>query len=310
MKILVTGATGLIGQRLCRDLLSEGHQIRILSRSPQRVKIAAGIEAIAWDPLVGPPPDEAWTGVEAVIHLAGEPVAASRWTEAQKRSIRDSRVTGTRNLVGGMKKAAVLPQVLISASAIGFYGNRGEELLDEKSAPGNGFLSQICVDWENEASRARELGARVSQVRIGVVLSQDGGALEKMLLPFKLGLGGRLGSGRQWFPWIHLDDIVGLIKHSLMTSSVTGPINGAAPGIVRNEEFTKVLAESLNRPVFFPVPELALKILMGEMAEVVLASQRVTPKVALESGYQFRYPQLKPALQGILAAQKAAAEQQ
>lgn len=260
----------------------------------------AGAGAFRWEPEAESPPPEVWEGVEAVIHLAGEPVAASRWTEEQKRRIRDSRVKGSRNLVAGMRAAQRPPKVLVSASAIGFYGDRGDEILNEHSDPGSGFLSEVCLDWEAEAARARELGVRVALVRTGVALSSSGGALEKMLLPFKLGLGGRLGGGRQWFPWIHIEDIAEIFLHALMSPAVDGPINGVAPGIVTNEEFTRELAAVLNRPVFFPVPALALRVLLGEMAEVVTASQRVVPQVALDTGYQFKYPNLRPALESLL----------
>jgi uncharacterized protein (TIGR01777 family) len=242
---------------------------------------------------------EAWEGVETVIHLAGEPVA-TRWTEEQKRRIRDSRVKGSQNLVAGMRAAPRPPKVFVSASAVGFYGDRGDEVLNESSESGAGFLSEVCLDWEAESARARELGARVALVRVGVVLSPSGGALEKMLLPFKLGLGGRVGDGRQWFPWIHIEDIVGIFLHALSSPAVDGSINGVAPGIVTNVEFTRELAAALNRPVFFPVPKLALRVLMGEMSEVVTASQRIVPQVALDTGYQFKHPNLRPALESIL----------
>ena len=192
------------------------------------------------------------------------------------------------------------PKVLISSSAVGFYGDRGDEVLAEMAAPGEGFLADVSCDWESEAVRARNLGLRVALMRVGVVLSSAGGALEKMLALFKLGLGGRLGDGRQWFPWIHLDDIVGILRHALVTPTINGPINGVAPGIVTNEGFTKELAAALHRPVFFPVPEFALRIAMGEMAEMALASLRVVPQVAEETGYRFRYPQLREALAEIL----------
>lgn len=301
MNVLVTGATGLIGKTFCQLLAREGHQLVILSRQPEKAQVAPNAKAWRWQAEIEVPPNEVWAGIDAVIHLAGEPVAGGRWTEAQKRRIRDSRVLGTRNLVEGMKRAAIKPQVLVSASAVGFYGDRADEQLDESSAAGQGFLSEVCVDWEREAERAAESSVRVALVRIGVVLSQQGGALEKMLPPFKLGLGGRLGSGRQWFPWIHLDDIVGILRHALLTPAVRGPINGVAPGIVTNAEFTKELANVLQRTVFLPVPELALQIMMGEMAAVVLASQRVQPREARVTGYQFIYPQLRLALAALLA---------
>src|SRR5262247_558205 len=207
MKILITGATGLIGRRVCRSLINEGHQVVVLSRRPPAATDLAGVIAFRWEPVAEPPPAEVWVDVEAVIHLAGEPVAAARWTDEQKRRIRDSRVKGSRNLVAGMRATRRPPKVLVSASAVGFYGDRGDEILNESSDPGAGFLSDVCLDWEAEAARARELGVRVAFVRTGVVLSSSGGVLEKMLPIFKLGLGGRLGGGRHWFPWIHIDDI-------------------------------------------------------------------------------------------------------
>jgi uncharacterized protein (TIGR01777 family) len=265
----------------------------------------AGVISFRWEPVAEPPPAEVWEDVEAVIHLAGEPVAAARWTDEQKRRIRDSRVKGSRNLVAGMRSTPRPPKVFVSASAVGFYGDRGDEILNESSAPGPGFLGEVCLDWETEAAHARELGVRPAFVRTGVALSPSGGALEKMLLPFKLGLGGRLGDGRQWFPWIHIEDVVGIFLHALTSPAVDGPINGVAPGIVTNEEFTRELAAVLNRPAFFPVPQFALRALMGEMAEVVTASQRVVPQVALDTGYRFKYPNLRPALESLLKTRNA-----
>jgi hypothetical protein len=300
MRILITGATGQIGRAVCQLLVNEDNQVVVLSRRQPTAIGLAGVSAFRWEPEAESPPPQAWEGVEAVIHLAGEPVAAARWTDEQKRRIRDSRVKGAQNLVAGMRVAPSRPKILISASAVGYYGDRGDEILNESSDSGAGFLCDVCQDWEVEAARARELGVRVALVRTGVALDPSGGALEKMLTPFKLGLGGRLGSGRQWFPWIHIDDIAGIFRHALMTSAIEGPINGVAPGIVTNEEFTRELAAALNRPVFFPVPEFALRFLMGEMAEVVLSSERVVPQVALDTGYQFKFPNLRPALESLL----------
>ncbi len=298
MKILMTGATGFIGQTLCKVLAAEGHEFHVLSRRPESVRLPSA-KAFRWNPEAETPPAEAWEGVEAVIHLAGEPVAAKRWTEEQKRRIRDSRVLGTRNLVKGMQQATTPPKVLVSSSAVGFYGNRGDEKVDERSAPGTGFFPDICTAWEHEAEQARAFGTRVVLVRIGVVLG-DGGMLEKILLPFKMGVGGRLGSGDQWFPWIHIDDIVGILRHSLYCEQLNGPINGVAPNSATNAEFTEALGKALHRPTIFPVPEFALRIAMGEMANAALDSQRVLATVALESGYQFRYPQLQSALNALL----------
>jgi uncharacterized protein (TIGR01777 family) len=207
----------------------------------------------------------------------------------------------TRHLVDAISKVTNRPKILITASASNFYGiNRGDEQLTEHSKPGTGFLPDVCQEWENEAIRARDFGLRVVQVRTGVVLSVDGGALKEMLLPFKLGIGGRLGTGHQWFPWIHIDDIVGIYRHTLMTSSINGPIIGVAPGIVNNEEFTRVLAHAVHRWVFFPVPNLALRILLGEMADLLLGSLNLHPQAALDSGYRFRYDRLGPALEDLL----------
>jgi hypothetical protein len=300
MKILVTGATGLIGKRLSRRLISEGHKIVILSRRPENVPVSSQTEVFGWNAEKSAPPAEALAGIDAVVHLAGEPVAAARWTEEQKRKIRNSRVLGTKNLVEGLRKTATRPGVMVSGSAVGIYGSRGDETLPESAVPGTGFLVDICREWEAEADEAQALGIRVAQVRIGVVLSSEGGALEKMLLPFKLGIGGRLSSGRQWFPWIHIDDIVGILHFALSNQRLKGPVNGVAPGIVTNAEFTKQLASELNRPVFLPVPEFALRIMMGEMANVVLASQRVIPEVAMQAGYRFAFPDLREALHDLL----------
>jgi uncharacterized protein (TIGR01777 family) len=300
MKILITGATGLIGRAICQSLINEGEQVVVLSRRPASTISLSGASVFQWAPETELPPPQSLQDVEAVIHLAGESVAAGRWTEERKRRIRDSRLKGTRNLVAGMGEARNPPKILISGSAVGFYGDRGGEILTERSKPGSGFLPEVCVDWEAEADRAKAFGARVALVRTGVVLSPTGGALEKMLPPFKLGLGGRLGSGQQWFPWIHLVDIEGIFLHALRTTAVIGPINGSSPGIVTNEEFTQALASVLNRPTFLAVPEFALRLLMGEMGGVVLESQRVVPRVALDTGYQFKRPHLKPALESLL----------
>lgn len=299
MRVLITGATGLIGRSLCASLSDEGNTVIGLSRSPETARDVAATELQKWDPQSGQFPARALSGVDAIVHLAGEPVVAQRWTEDQKKRIRESRVLTTRALVDALRSSDVKPSVFVCGSAVGFYGNRGDELLDETAGPGKDFLSDVCQEWETEAARASELGVRVVQVRTGVVLSTDGGALPKMLAPFKLGLGGKLGSGKQWFPWIHISDIVGIFRHALHTSSLEGPVNGVAPEAATNAEFTRRLAHALHRPAFLPVPELALRVLMGEMADALFASQRVVPKAALDSKYEFHFPLLSPALESL-----------
>jgi uncharacterized protein (TIGR01777 family) len=300
MKIVVTGATGLIGRSLCRLLAKDGHTIVALSRKPEDARGLAAATAYKWDPIAGPPPLRAFQDAESVIHLAGEPIAARRWTREQKRRIRDSRVIGTRNLIEGLRQAQPRPLSLISSSAIGFYGNRGDEAVDESSSAGTGFLADVCLEWETEAERAIGLPMRVVRVRTGVVLGTDGGALKKMLPAFKLGVGGPLGAGNQWFSWIHIADMVGILRHALITSSLSGAINATAPEPVTNAEFTRELARVLHRPAFLKAPEFVLRLALGEMAEMLLAGQRVIPKVAQHSGYKFQFQTLRIALEALL----------
>ncbi len=301
MRIGVTGATGLIGRVLCGALGDEGHEVIGFSRSPERAKGVAVAEVRGWDVLAGPPAKDLVSDLDAVVHLAGEPIAAGRWTDEQKKRIRDSRIVSTRHLVDGFRSLGERPAAFICSSAVGFYGDRGDEVLDESAAAGRGFMSEVCEQWEAEAEGAAELGIRVVQVRTGVVLSPEGGALKKMLTPFKLGVAGRLGSGRQWFPWIHIEDIVGIFREAIFSADLVGPVNGTAPNPVTNSEFTRQLAGALSRPAFFPVPAIGLKVLMGEMSEVLLGSQRVIPRVMTERGYEFRFPALGPALNDLLA---------
>ena len=291
MRITVTGGTGFVGSAVVRRLRAAGHETTVLTRNPG---VRAGMRA--WDPLAGPPEDLA--APEAVVHLAGEPVA-QRWTAEAKRRIRDSRVLGTRHLVEALARLPEKPRVLVAASATGFYGGRGEEVLTEESAPGTGFLPEICVEWEREARRAEELGVRAVLLRTGIVLGAGGGALAKMLPPFRLGVGGRLGSGRQWMSWIHLEDVAGLAEWALR-GEARGAVNTTAPEPVRNAEFTRTLAAALRRPALFPVPESGLKLIFGEMAQVLLESQRVEPRAALAGGDGFRLPALAGALQGLV----------
>jgi uncharacterized protein len=292
MRITLTGATGFIGARLCDSLRHAGHELSLLTRNPRG---RAGYAA--WDPLAGPPAELA--APEAVVHLAGEPVA-QRWSPEVKRRIRDSRVLGTRHLVQALGALPVKPRVLVAASAIGYYGDRGDEVLTEDSTPGAGFLPETCVEWEREAQAAEALGIRVVRLRIGIVLGAGGGALAQMLPPFRICAGGRLGDGRQWMSWIHLADAAGLIQWAIGNDAVAGPLNLAAPAPARNAEFTAVLARVLKRPAIFAVPTLGLKLLFGEMARVLLESQRAEPRSALAAGYSFRFPELEPALRDLL----------
>lgn len=298
MRVLVTGATGLIGRRLLPRL----EKPRILARDPARARRSLGeVEAIAWDGEGGAPPVAALDGIDAVVHLAGEPVAV-RWTDAKRKSIRDSRILGTRGIVEAIaaRPAGSRPRVLVSSSAVGIYGDRGDETLDENSPAGQGFLAEVCRDWEVEALEARELGVRVVLLRTGIVLDPAGGALGKMLTPFKLCLGGRLGPGTQWMPWIHVDDEVGLILHALENEKVEGPLDATAPNPATNRDFTKALAKAVGRPAIFPVPGFVLRILVGEMASMLLGSQRVLPRQAEKTGYRFAHPELGEALASLL----------
>ena len=297
MKITISGASGFIGRRLLKTLGSEGHTLQVLSRHAG-TNMPPNVKVWAWDPAKGEPPAEALRDADAVVHLAGEPVA-QRWNDETKRKIRDSRVLGTRNMVQAFGKLNKPPATLICASAIGYYGARGDEVLSEDAPAGTGFLSDVCREWESEALKAESLGVRVVRPRIGIVLDARGGALLKMLPPFRMGVGGKIGSGQQWMSWIHLDDLVGLFRLALETR-ISGALNGVAPAPVSNQDFTKALAAAVHRPAIFPVPGIALKILFGEMSEVLLASQRVVPRAAEAAGYRFQYPQLGPALGDLL----------
>lgn len=306
MRALVTGATGFIGRRLL-ELLDRPV---VLSRDANRARQALSkyqVEAYSWDPMAGPPPAQAFDGVEAVFHLAGESVASGRWTARRKRRIRESREVGTRHLVDGLRQLRQRPQTLVSASAVGYYGSRGDDVLDESAPPGNDFLAYVCVAWEREAQRAAEFGMRVVCMRTGIVLGPRGGALAKMLTPFKLGVGGRLGNGRQWMPWIHVDDLTALYVHCAKQPPLSGPVNGAAPNPVTNREFTKALAAAVHRPAVLPAPYFALRVVLGEFAKVLFDSQRAVPQAALASGFEFRYPELGPALEAIISEQTPAA---
>jgi len=297
VKIAITGASGMIGRRLVRNLLAAGHAITVFSRKAPKVP-TAGISIFAWDPVAGPVPLEALRGADAVVHLAGEPVA-QRWTAEAKRRIRDSRVVGTRHLVESLAKLNEPPSILVGASAVGYYGSRGDELLREDAPAGSGYLPDVCEAWEHQTVAAETLGIRVARIRIGIVLDRGGGALQQMLPPFRMGVGGRLGDGRQWMSWIHLEDLASMLQYAV-ENPVRGVWNGVAPLPVTNGDFTRVLAEALHRPAIFPVPRFALKVFFGEMSEVLLASQRVVPAAAIAAGFPYRFPNLGGALRDVL----------
>ncbi len=305
LRVTITGATGLIGRGLVEALRKRGAEVTVLSRDPSRARVrlatdgAPSVQAFAWDLLNEPAPVEALSGRDAVVHLAGENVA-QRWTDKAKQAIRDSRVTGTRNLLAGLREAGPRPRTLIAGSAIGYYGARGEEPLDEEAPPGNDFLARVCIEWETEAQKAAALEMRVVSVRTGVVLDGRDGALAKMLPPFRLGLGGPVAGGGQYMSWIHRDDEIGMIVAALEDERWSGPINATAPEPVTNRDFSHALGRTLHRPALLPVPGAALGLLYGEMAQVVTTGARVVPAKGLVLGYEFRHPQLDEALESAL----------
>ena len=300
MKIVVTGGTGLIGSHLLSALrnAASDYEPVVLTRDPRRV--AEGVAAFAWQPAREPPPRAALDGAAAVIHLAGEPIAAGRWTAARRARIEESRWTSTANLVRGLASARPRPPVLLAGSAVGFYGDRGDQLLDENAAAGTGYLAEVSKRWEREAASAEKLDLRVVHLRTGVVLAREGGALPRMAAPFRLGAGGRLGHGKQWMPWIHVDDAVGLILHAVADGRLRGPLNVVAPGAATNAELTRELGRVLHRPAFMVVPALALKLLFGGMSATLLGSQRVLPQAAAAAGYRFSFESLDAALADLL----------
>lgn len=296
MDVVVSGATGLVGSALSKELEDKGHKVIVLSRSKP-----SSDDTIRWDPSRGQIDASRLEGIDAVVHLAGENIVG-RWTPEKKRRIRDSRVQGTRLLAETVAGLSEKPRAMVCASAIGYYGDRGNELLREESEPGGAFLSEVVKEWEAAAAPAREAGVRVANLRFGVVLSAEGGALGTTLPIFKLGLGGKVGSGRQWWSWVALDDVAGAIIHALENESVEGPVNVVAPNPMTNAEYTKVLGDVLNRPTLFPLPAPAARAMLGEVAdELLLASARVEPAKLKETGYEFRYPELEDALRHLLA---------
>lgn len=303
MRVIVAGGTGFIGRALCRDLLLAGHEVAVLTRDASRAmgRVPQGAGVAQWSPEQPEGLPQVLSDADAVVNLSGESIAAGRWTPAFKQRLIDSRVNSTRTLVQAIRLANPRPKVLVNASAVGIYGDRGEEELTEASPPGAGFPAELAVRWEQAAEEARETGVRVVKLRIGIVLGEGGGALEKMLLPFRFFVGGPFGSGRQWFPWVHLDDVTGLTLHALQDERVDGALNVVAPGIVRLGEFCKSLGKVLKRPSWLPVPGFALRLVAGELGETMLWSQKVVPQIALQTGYTFRYPEVEEALRAVLA---------
>lgn len=288
MRVLVTGGTGLVGRPACDALRAAGHDVTVVSREPGRVPA----RAIGWDALRAAMPE-----TDAIVNLAGESLAGGRWTAARKAEIRRSRIEGTRALVQAIAAAEARPAVLVTASAVGYYGDRGDAPLDEAAAPGGGFLARLCVEWEAEARRAEELGLRVARLRFGMVLAPDGGAVAAMLLPFRAGLGGPLGGGKQWVSWVHRDDVVSLIVEALASDAYAGAVNVTAPNPVTNRDFVRALGRAVHRPAFLPAPGFALRLLLGETADMLLTGQRVLPAVAQRAGHAWRQPELPAALE-------------
>ena len=297
MKILVSGSHGLVGKALTQSLTTDGHEVLGLVRRAR----AFGAPEIEWHPTDGQIDAQHLEGFDVVVHLAGESIASGRWTDSKKRAIRESRVKGTTLLSEALAQLSRPPSVFICASAIGYYGNRGDELLTEQSAPGEDFLSSVCVEWENATKPATEKGIRTINARFGVILDPDGGALAQMLTPFRMGIGGRVGSGKQWMSWIALGDVVNGLKFLISDKSVHGPVNFVAPNPVTNAEFTKTLGRVLSRPTLFPVPAFGARLAFGELADaLLLSSQRVEPGVLNDNGFLFSWPALEPALRHLL----------
>lgn len=301
MKIVVAGGTGFIGRSLCNSLVQEGHQVTVLSRSPKEASylLNPSVTAIGWDGRTHGPWERALEGADAVINLAGEPIADARWTEERKQILRDSRIGTTRLLVQSIWRLPNRPSTLINASGIGYYGPRDSTPANEETPAGLGFLADLCVAWEREAVQAEAFGLRVVRLRSGMVLGEDGGALPRMLTPFRFFLGGPISPGNQWVSWIHRHDLIGLIHWALINPKVSGPVNGTAPEAVTMREFCRTLGHVMGRPSWFPVPEFALRLALGELASLMTTGQRVEPSAALRGGFVFRYPNLEQALQAI-----------
>lgn len=293
MKVLITGASGLIGQALQKSFAERGYELLLASRKDPQDE-----QHIQWDIETGFAEPEKLEGIDAVVHLAGENVSGLRWTEEKKKAIRDSRVLGTRNVVDAISNLKNKPKVFIASSAIGFYGERGDEAVTESSAAGDNFLAEVSKAWESESRRAEDAGIRTVLLRTGIVLSKDGGALAAMMTPFKLGVGGVVGSGKQWMSWISLDDQIAVINYAIENENLRGAVNAVSPNPVTNQEFTKTLGEVLYRPTFLPLPEFAVSMIFGEMGDtLLLASTKVLPKRLEDAGFEFKYPELKAAIE-------------
>jgi uncharacterized protein (TIGR01777 family) len=307
VRIFVTGGTGLVGHRLVRQFVQRGDAVVALTRRPEaaRERLGSGVTIASGDPMQPGAWLDAMAECDAVVHLAGENVFARRWTAAFKELLRASRIQSTENVVQGLARqprtASGEPKVLVNASAIGYYGPHGDEILDESSPPGDDFLAGACVDWEKAARAAEPHGVRVVVVRVGLVLDKEGGALKQMLTPFKLGVGGPVGRGRQWVSWIHHADLVGLLLLALDNAAARGPINGTAPNPVTNRDYSKALGRALHRPAFLPTPGFALRLALGQVARLATTGQRVLPRQAQALGYTFRFPTIDAALADILA---------
>jgi len=301
-KIIVTGSTGSIGRRLVKELVSKGDEVTIFTRNPEQAKkkIANANKFVKWD---YDKPDE-WqqylNGVDAIIHLAGANLSGKRWNNDYKKLAYESRIISTRNLVVAIKSIKEKPKVFITSSAVGIYGNRYDEILVETSSLGNDYLANLCKDWENEAAKVEEIGVRRVSVRTGLVLNKNEGVLKQLYLPFKLFVGGPLAGGKQWFPWIHIDDIVGIYLQAIDNDNLSGAVNGASPGIISMKEFAKSFGKVLRRPSLFPIPKLAMKIVAGEVAEYAVMSQRTSAEKIIEAGYKFRFENLGVALGDLI----------
>lgn len=300
MRIVITGGTGLIGSEVARDLGSAGHEIVILTRNPTTAELPTNTRAVQWDGKTATGWSNLIDGDTAIVHLAGESIASGRWSEGKKRRIRESRVESGKAVLAAIRQASEKPRVLLQGSAVGYYGPRGDEVVTESHPPGNDFLANVCVEWEASTAEAESLGVRRAILRTGIVLSPKGGALPKMALPFRLMAGGSLGSGRQWMPWIHIADEVGAIRFLIEREDARGPFNLTAPRPLTNRDFSHALGKALRRPSFAFAPSIALRAVLGEMADMLLQGQRAVPHRLMEMGYAFRYPEALPALRNLL----------